>query len=289
MATFKIPNQGQVRQLNINDTSGELWSSFNVDLHTEPGKIKLARPLKREANASDISNGLVSGFGAINDIPYAVTSSNLYRTTIAGTWELADSTVSNCSDMTTFNGQLVMVTDGDLDAYDGSTFTSNWWTARGNTALPSQSPSVVQPITIETVRIGTETLVATAGSTIYAYTGGISGSPVANTQVDIDDQQIAICVKSGIRKVFIGTFTRDAEEAYVYEWDGASTNYTQAYPVGAKAVLAMTLVDDVPMIITERGEIKLFNNVGFTTVAQLPFATKPLFGNSTFTNTHPRS
>jgi hypothetical protein len=42
----------------------------------------------------------------------------------------------------------------------------------------------------------------------------------------------------------------------------------------------MELVDDIPVIITERGEIKKFNGVGFTTIAQFPFATKPLFADS---------
>lgn len=281
MATNKIPNiNGQVRQLNINDTLGELWSTRNIDLHTNFGKIKLARPLKQVATSANVGNDAVQAFAVLGNKAYALTQTNLYR---AGTpftsWSLATASVSDAEDMVVFKGQLVITTNNNIDAYDGTTFTSNWWTARGNPTLTNNSPAVIAPHVLEVVRIGTETLAVTDGNEVHAYTGGISGSPILSTTVELDEAFVATCIRSTIRNVFIGTYTEDADQAYVFEWDGASTNYTQAYPTGAKAVLSMEIIDDAPMIVTERGEIKVFNNAGFTTVAQFPFAPKPLFAD----------
>jgi len=49
----------------------------------------------------------------------------------------------------------------------------------------------------------------------------------------------------------------------------------------------MELVDNVPLIITETGEIKLFNNVGFSTIAKFPFAFEPVFPRSGNSYTNP--
>lgn len=288
MSKFKIPNQGQVRQLNINDTFGELWSSFNIDLHTNPGKIKLARPMKRVATASDLSNERVVGFAALSSASgattaYAITDTDLYQSlnpyTSWSAYPDVDIDVQAAEDIVVFKGQLIITATNNLDAYDPSgsgTWTSNWWTARGNPTLTSNNPVSQVPRVMEVVRIGAEELVVLDGSNIYGYTGGITSGAITNVTMDIDVSMVATCVKSGIRNVWIGTYTTESTEAYVYQWDGASTNYSQSYPVGSKSVLAIELDDDVPVIITERGEIKKFNNVGFSTIAQFPFTGKPL-------------
>jgi hypothetical protein len=77
MPTYKIPNQnGQVRQLNLNDTAGELSVSRNLDLRTNIGKIKLARPMKQVATATQIGDDLIQGFGSTNS---AATNKQTFR------------------------------------------------------------------------------------------------------------------------------------------------------------------------------------------------------------------
>lgn len=287
MANFYIPNdnvqlngQGVIRQLGFNDTAGELWSTYNIDLHTNPGKIKLARPLKLAATDNDLGGDSIEAFAILGNDAYALTDSNLYTSsTPFTTWTLEDSGPQSADDMVVFKGQLVITdgSSGNIDAYDGSTFTSNWWTARSNPSIDSGIGHF--PHIMEVLRIGREKLAVTDGNYVHSYRGGITADPDVKATVDIGMSFVATCIKTTIRSAFIGSYTEDAEQAYVFEWDGESDVYTQAYPVGAKAVLSMEIVDDVPIIITERGEIKKFNNAGFTTVAQFPFATKPLFAN----------
>lgn len=279
MPTYKIPNQnGQVRQLNLNDTTGELWSTFNIDLHTNPGKIKLARPFESVATDTIVASDPVEAFSILSTYFYATTSDHLVKTISPyDTWANVSNSINNSDskcDMTSFHGQLVRSTSTNVDAYDGATRTSGWWTARGNPSLTSGYPHI-----LEVLRIGAETLAVTDGPNIYGYTGGIGSGTITSVTMDLPSNFVATCIKGTIRNAYIGTYTIDDTEAYVFQWDGTSTNYAQSYPTGAKCVLAMEVVDDVPIIVTELGEIKKFNNAGFTTIAQFPFAGKPLFAD----------
>jgi len=285
MPTYKIPNpNGQVRQLNLNDTAGELSASRNVDLRTNTGKIKLARPFKQVATATQIGDEKIQGFAStgtaaqLNEL-FAVTTDTLYTAT--GTfesWSSESTTPERVEDCCVFGGQMIISTTNNLDAFDFvSTYTSDWWTARSNPTLTTNNPTSSVPRVIETARLGAETLVVLDGSNVYGYVGGITSGAVTSVTLDLDSSLTASCFKAGIRSGWIGTYTRKADQAYVIQWDCASTNYTQAFPTGSKAVLAIELIDDVPLIVNERGEIKLFNNAGFTTVARFPFAHKEKF------------
>lgn len=268
----------QWRQLGRGDLAGELVASKNIDLQDSPGKLKLARPLKQIATASTLGNDEIQAFAMFQQDAYALTDSVLYKASSPfSSWSQEDTAPSSAQDMVVFNGYLVVTTNTNIDYLNSSlSYTENWWTARGNPALTDSSISQL-PHILEVVRIGSETLAVTDGNKVHAYTGAVNTGSGTSVTVDLDDAMTACCMKSAIRKVWIGTFTEDADQAYVYEWDGASTNYTQAFPVGAKAVLAMALIDNVPLIVTERGEIKIFNGAGFTTVARFPFSTRALF------------
>jgi hypothetical protein len=288
MATWNLKNsEGRIRQLNLNDTAGEIVESFNIDLKTNPGKLKLAYPLKKVADSTLLNNQPITGFGVLSanqGTVYAITSSTsptasriLESQTPFTTWtNVTDGNPLVLEDCTVFDSQLVVAESTNLSAFDGFDLTEDWWTARGNPALTnSQSTPNVAPHVLETLYIGTETLVVTDGNKVHAYVGGIDSGAITNVTVDLGGDFIATCIKSSIRRAWIGTMTKDSGEARVFEWDGASTNYTQSFPVGTKGVLAMEIVNDIPLIVTDTGEIKMFNNVGFQTVAQFPFAFYP--------------
>ena len=275
MATSRIPNQGRIRQLNVDDTSGEIWATKNIDLRTNPSKIKLARPMKQVMDNTALDDDPVEAIELYGDSAFALTNTNLYQSNLTSlndleTWVNATTSPNNAEDLNVFRGQLIVVDNTSADAWDGSTYTTNWWTDRGNPLLDSSFRHIS-----EVVKIGAETIAITDGSQVHGYTGLIgSDTGKVNVTLDLPAGAIATCLKVGIRRVFIGTSTESTGEAFVYDWDGASTNYTQSFPSGAQAVLAMEMIDNAPMIITERGEIKIFNNAGFTKVAQLPFSDK---------------
>lgn len=282
MATFEIPRRNSlgekfVRQLGESDTSGELWGTLNIDLVSSKGKIKLARPLQKVANDTNLGDDWVRGFAMSGGTAYAVTEENLYS---AGgdfdTWSLASNRPEEGEDVVIFDNSVVFTTDGgaDLGFVNSGGASSDWWTDEAaQTALTAGIPHM-----LNVVRIGEETITVTDGNSVRAYTGPVSGGGGGSTLI-IDAQMTAICVKASVGKVWIGTFTEDGDQAYVYEWDGTSEIYSRAYPVGAKACLSMEVVNNVPYIVTEKGEVKAFNGSGFEIVAKFPFADKVKFAD----------
>lgn len=293
MSTHKIPNEyGNVRQISLSDTSGEIVASKNIDLRTEIGKIKLARPFVRVREGEFATHGdVIRGLDMMFEDVWYLTEESLYANTASDyrTWNrIVGEVFSNAEDFTYFGGQMVIVDGTDMTAWDGdlpfaSNDTPDWWTDRGNPALISNAIEVTAPHILHISRVGAETLLVTDGHNVHAYTGGIASGAVLSTTVDLGDDYTAICLTTSIRKSYIGTYTESASEARVFEWDTASTNYTQSFPVGAKCVLAIATYQDTPIIITERGEIKMFNNAGFETIAQFPFTNKPEFVSDTIT------
>ena len=292
MATHKIPNEyGQIRQLNLSDTSGELVASKNIDLKTKEGKLKLAKPFIRVREGEFATHGDdVEAFLLAFDDAWYLTDEGLYRSTASNyrTWNRFTDDITAGEDLEFFDGQMVWVDGTDMNAWNGDTpFGSNdspdWWTDRGNPALISNAITVTAPHILKVSRIGAETLLVTDGTNVHSYTGGIGSGAVLSSTVDLGSNFTSCCIAPAIRTNYIGTFTETAEEARVFEWDGASTNYTQSYPVGAKCVLAIETYQDTPVIVTERGEIKMFNNAGFTTIAKFPFTDSMNIDESTFT------
>jgi len=277
MSTYKVPDERGWLQVGMGDLYGNLVASKNVDTTTSPGKLKLARPLKQVATATTLTDDHVEGFAMLDEKMYAVTDSDLYSASAPYTsWSTEDITPANAQDIVAYDGQLVITTDDDLDAYDGSTYTSDWWTSAGGTSLTNASvtkwPHILESNPIE------KEVIVTDVNKVRSYNGAISGGGSFFT-CTLPDQFVATCIKRAIRKRWIGTYTEDGEQAMVFEWDGGAAKATDGFPAGGKAVLAMELVDNAPLIVNERGEIKLFNGAGFTTKARFPFSLKPVFAD----------
>lgn len=270
---MKIPKDGQIRQINSGDIYGELTSTCNIDLATNPGKIKLARPFKRTAVSTDLGSESVEGISFYSGDILVLTNRDLYTSSDFSSWTAIDGIIPDgAQDLIIFDGQLRISGTDDIGNWDfSSDISDDWWLSDiSGTALTPGVPHIM-----EVDYGGSEALVVTDGSIVRRY----EADSATHYEVDIHPTHTATCVKPAIRSLWIGSFTEDAEQALVYQWDGASDNYIQAFPVGAKAVLAMEIVDDTPYIVTERGEIKAFNNSGFVTVASLPFSLKPLFAD----------
>ena len=67
MATYKLPKDGRFKQLNTGDIFGDIWSSWNIDTFSSPGKLKLARPLRQIRSDDDLDS----------DIPQAIIYAEL--------------------------------------------------------------------------------------------------------------------------------------------------------------------------------------------------------------------
>ena len=277
MSTFTIPNsQGQTRQDNRGDTRGELWETFNIDLTTKLGKILSSKGGQQALNITDDLDGdRPVALSVYKAKYYVTTSNNSYTCNIdndpadANNWA-KDTTlsgaVSGSMDSTFFDGDMIISRGSNMDRWDGSALTSAWWSSVSGTLASGDYHA------LHTHRGGQETIFVTDGNLVKYY-----NTTAGHSTVTLNASLTASCIDSGVNAVWVGTYTENSDSAYVYEIhvgeqaDGAPVA-RNAFKVEGRAVLSISVIDNVPYIITDRGNLQAFNGAGFTTIAQLPMA-----------------
>lgn len=281
MSTYSTPNsQGQTRQVNSGDISGEIWGTMGIDLSTSPGKILSSRRMARTISASTMANkdtvamtiykGNIHAFGVQNSRSYI----QAYRNPrISGNWSnilggggsLND--ITDGSDAIVFDGKLLVSTDEDIasttDA-DGGAYDIDWWTnVVSGTALTATKPHIM-----DVSRIGAETLFVTDGNVVRYY-----NTTAGHTAITLASQLTACCLATDAYATWVGTYS-NAGDAYVYEIYIGEDIARNSYKIDGTAVLSMDVIDGVVFIVTDRGHIQQFNGRAFVTVNSFPFADK---------------
>lgn len=280
MSTFTIPNsQGQIRVNNTSDIFGELSETFNIDLSSSLGKIKVSNKLARVlTEGTDI--GTPSGFVDMltwDSKHFILTEDKVYSCsvsndpTIPANWT-EETDISDCdleSTAVIFDGQMRISLSTNIARWNGSgSYATNWWTADiGGTALTANYPHV-----LEVVNSQKETFYVTNKNAIhYVEKGG------SEKIVTLDSNVVACCLAPGLSgAMWVGTYNETSGKAKVYEIYtgevvGSTSVYRQAYEIDALAILAIWMINNTPFIVTERGDIMQFNGAGFVTVAEFPF------------------
>lgn len=289
MATLNIPNnRGEIRQSNRSDLFGELSASFNVNLSQIPGKIKSSAKLERILSSNDIGNDdpqallLHDGkyYFATNDNVYVcastddVTDSSNWSTITVTSGTFNANSVDYSTDLISFGGDVLISSGTDIGAYTSSSgaFDGTWWSS--TISGTSLTANFSHPMHVH--RGGEETLIV-ADQNHIRYYNATSG----HSTIDLDDLFVCTGFTSGVDAVWAATYTETSEYAYVYEfYIGETINSNpvarNAYKVDGRAVLAITALDNVPYVITDKGLLQAFIGSGFVTVAHLPFSYDPL-------------
>lgn len=273
MAIFTIPSsRNEIRQNGRSDY-GEFVESFGIDLNQKFGKIFTSKKLVKVLDEdTDLGGNFPIAIEKYKDRFYLLTDDDLYRVlsgdpTVTANWsEVTEitSTTNSDSDLVVFDGKLLISRGGDIFSWDGTTFANNWDSGR----LTSLS-NVTQ---MHVHRGGQETLFLLDENTVKYYNSS-AGQSTVTLQADLT----ANCVTSGVNAIWVGTVSDSGASAYVYEiYVGeqidAAPVARNAYKVEGTAVMAIEVIDNVPYIVTEKGNIQAFNGVGFSTVASFPFA-----------------
>ena len=274
MAVFTIPNsQNEIRQNGRSDY-GEIVESFGLNLNKKFGKIFTSQKLVKILNEdTDLGNSIVIALDFFENDYYALTDDDLYRCdattdpTVTGNWSevtAITSATNSSSDLVVFDGKLLISAGSSIYSWDGSTFANNW-----NSGKISSLTAAAQ---MHVHRGGAETLFVLDQNTVK-YWNTDAGQSTVELQTDLT----ATCVTSGVNAIWVGTSSESGTNAYVYEiYVGeqidAAPVARNAYKVEGKAVMAIEVIDNVPYIVTEKGNIQAFNGAGFSTVASFPFA-----------------
>ena len=284
MSTFTIPNsQGGIRQDNHGDTRGELFESYNIDLSTTTGKILSSKKLEKGLDeVTHLDDGIPQAFEFYDREVYMATDDGVFRCSIddditdSANWSeetgISGSGIGFRTDMVTFGGLLLISQDTNITSWDGSSDDTSWWTSTVSGSALTGGIGVKSPHIMHVHRGGQETLFVT-DKNLVRYYNATAGHSTVTLQTDL----VATCVSSGVSAVWVGTNSDSISDAYVYEiYVGEQLDGTpiarNAYKIDGRAVLSINVVDNVPYIITDRGNIQVFNGAGFKTVASFPFA-----------------
>lgn len=282
MSDFTIPNaQKQIRQVNRGDSFGELWATFNIDLSTTPGKVRVGKRLKKILDDADLENGWVQAITLFDSRILVTTTETVFECsadedpTDAGNWSeegdfaSAELSLGFESDATVFGGGVIVSQETDIaKLVPNVTLIPDWWT--GTVAGPALTADYAH--TLHVHRTGADTLFVSDKNLVRYY------NPAAgHSVITFDETLVAHCFASAAKAVWAGTYTETGNTAFVYEiyvgeqLDGSPVA-RNAYPVDGRAVLAIGVVGNTPYVITDKGVIQAFNGVGFVTVAHFPFA-----------------
>lgn len=277
MSIQKIPNElKQIVQSNVGDYRGNLWSTFNIDLDSNPGTIRASKRLQQTLGLDEIGTDTAQALQLHDGRYYLATNNKVFSCSVtsdprvASSWieisTLSDEDLGFETDMTSFNGLLLASLGTDIMSWDGSTKNEDWWTTL------SGSPSALTADfthTLEVLRTGNDTLFVTDKNKVRYY-----NTEAGATIITLDPFMISNCLTPSLDRMWVGTYTDVENNAYVYEIQVGNDIATQSYEIEGRVCLAMFTYKNTPFVITDRGYIQAFNGAGFETVAQFPWATE---------------
>lgn len=283
---YVIPSKENKKfsQPNTGDIGGNLWSTFNVNISKNKGRVLSTRTLAATRNTDEVTSTMklpiaFAYFDYLNsgEPLFIAYGAKMFATTTPWTgWNAFGSTGEpNITtdkyadvDMKTFNGKL----------YATTTDISNHY-------LKRLSP------------IGAWTNIATIGSgdiadlhilEVYAnrlyWTQDnykIFSMNTAETTVTSGSYTLQLTgrnghiswVKAGSNRIWIGWTSSDGSRGSVFEWDGQSENlYSKEYKIEAQGSCTCVIKNDIPYVLDVEGRLLEFNGSNFQEVARLPIA-----------------
>ncbi|QGH73338.1 MAG: hypothetical protein [Siphoviridae sp. cttb18] len=294
---LKFPQQGYWKQPNIGDQFGDIWASFNLDLISNPGKIRVAPRTKKISGSDDTGlSTLVNPAAFIrtsargSDEWWALCNqrllySNANANPIAVAW-IVDGTASSpttaldslYSDFAEFDQNLVVSLKTDLARLVSGTWTATWWTGAGTLNKRGLVTAIPHPLCV-----GFNNLLLIADQVVTNNEGGFNEragqasvhTVDANLNVTLNrlifPQEFEVMwIRSSRSAYYIGCRNKKSREAKVFIWDGYSPNFNEDYKVGSSDVFAGVIKDEICHILNGFGQLKKFNGGGFSEIARLP-------------------
>jgi len=282
------PENKKILQTNISDLLGNMWSSFNLDLTSNLGRIRVS---PRGVIISDTSSLANMTSAPVAFRMHATNFSDAKIWAIAGThmWynggrpqqtftEDANSgtpTVGVGSDMDLFNGSLYVVGTFEIRKWDGSAWTeigadigqvrTSCCTYAGRFYYVRNTSSISS---IDTTDSNTN---ATSLPNTNPYTLKLSINGAGSSDVNS-----ITSIRASSNRIWIATSDLSSQNysagrvSRIFEWDGVSTLPNREYIINSVGVLALVIKDDIPYAVDADGRLLKFTGSSFTEVARLP-------------------
>lgn len=283
---MKISFPGQDKkylQTNRSNVVGNLWSTFNIDLESNLGVMRIGTKLKLNTNTAGAANlGCPVAFREFDGRIFTIGGTRIFKNTAdnvitAFVEDISTNAVTNyspgLSDMDVFNGELYTTSSSKLwsKVADGSgtgawtdrfTFTSSIFPHR-LTYFQNFNREYFTDSSTQVKSINTSHTVSTSGD--YTIDLGINIGYIN-------------CLASSGKSIWIGTSV-DASvtgnfnkigNASIFEWDGISAQATNEYFLTAQGCMAITIYKNILYAMDSNGVFLRFNGNGFDEIGRLP-------------------
>lgn len=277
---INIPSR-TTKKINQNNRSkilGDIWSSFNLDLQSNLGVIKVSPRL--QVNTAGVSNqGLSVAFQTFNSKIYTLAGTRIFNTasidlTAAFTEDVSTGAVTNYSsdtgDLKTFNVVLCSTSQTKVKSFNGSAWTDR---ATITTGLPHKLLWFIKYNHLYYLDNNGKiksldsawTEYTTSGTYAIDLTNGFEfGFPYT---LDADSNDIWV----GMSNIVPSNSGNDFSGSYILRWDGFSAQITTAYKIKARGVLALCKDDrNIMHAIDTNGALLQFTGSGFEEIGRLP-------------------
>lgn len=256
-------------QFNDGDTRGLIHKSINLDLVTNPGKIRATATqyttFSNPANSLSYTPMAIKYFNGkflILDDGGVWSSSNIegpYTRETSGTDPTSpDSTIS---DMDYFNN-AIYVTD-DQDIYKLSAAFS--WSRPITGSLTSDTPHILETY-------GNRLYVTNDLYKVYSLntSDSLATSGTSTLDLGLANNFVITMLKAAYDRLWVGVLDIETGAGLVYEWDGETENTpSRRYNLDA-GVVAGTVLDNIPYFIDSYGRLMAYGGASFIEVGRLP-------------------
>lgn len=270
-------------QLNTSTVLGDFIGTFNCDLYTNKGKIRVSPRGMFNTSTNDVPIA-IRAFTKSSTAVWAIVAGNFVyfnaslNPSSTFTKDATSGSPITCSsqysDAEIFNGYLYVTANEDK-VYK---FSSTAWTnfAPGFTAATPHMLCVFNNRMyssddfIKIISWDTADSVVTSGQ-----------NTITTTTANNSFQSFITFLRVAQNRIFIGTMNNNGGHGYVYVWDGVSpTTFDKQIELKSTGALSCVVWNDIPYIMDSRGFLLKYNGANFEEIARLPLYNKRLLSDS---------
>lgn len=268
MALYSFPGQSGWKQTNINDTDGTLYATKNIDLSS--GKLALAPRMTAFTTSASLATlgllreGAWAGITGRNFV-FITSSAIFYGNSTLGTITLENTSgvpvpTTKNGNVQTFGANLPYVAAGSVV----KKFSGGAWSA----SLVSIGSAYPHPMCISP---GNKLLI---GDTYKVHSITTADAVTSFTSTFPIDYSIVDLIADTVRVYVFACHEYGGNEAKMFIWDGTSSAFTSSHNIGSMSIQSACISNGNVYVLTVDGDLKLFNGLGFDTVASLPYAAR---------------
>ena len=275
--TFPKQNQIPFIQTNRSNNIGSLWSTLNIDLQDNLGRVRLAQKLVINTSKTNEANlGLPVAFEFAFGDWWSICGDRVFHNDNSASTHSFDEDASTGFSTAFDTYSDLAVFDGALWACNGSvllrktTSGGNWSDETGSANLNGETQKMAYLKEFNRLYfVEGETEI---GSIDVDENMALSG----DYYIDLGNSTSEITtIVASSKEIWIGMGKNtsggaDGTQGEILRWDGISAQASNSYKIDASGIMAMLIYKEVPYAVDSYGRILQFTGSGFEEIQRLP-------------------